>query len=484
VCSSDLAEVVGQGPVVTNSASYGVNGARTNCAGLTLAVIDLGFNNLTQARTNGDAPAANITFVHNLTTDPTFEGGIKRHGTGVLEAFFDHCPGAAAWHLYRIDVLADLETAIIDARDNNVSVIAHSLAYFNTGWADNSGDACAAINQLSSPNRTLIFTSAGNHAQEHWQGNFSSPDSDAWHDWSTGDESIDISVPNNQSIDARLSWNTAAGAADYDLYLYNATETTELDRSVEAGARFEGLEWPNNTGATQIVRLKVFHRSGGTPEFELFTPTNGAVTWLELEHQVTQSSTPSPSNCITFRVVSVGAVAHGDFGNVTGANNIQPYSSRGPTNGGFAMPDLVGPTNTIGFTYPGGFGGTSSAAPNAAGAAAAFWASAPGLNGFGLTELLRSKAGRLHDWGTTGVDNTYGAGGIALFAFAPNTSWVDRHLPNFDGYPVLPYFYVHHAQTNTPANGRVVILSGSYPEPITLAKPMTYHSIGTAVLGQ
>lgn len=465
--------VVGEGPAATNSDDYRNNGA--NCNGLIVAVIDEGFQGLTAARTNGDAPATGVTTQINYTSSGFESGGT--HGTGVVEALFDHCTGAT-WRLYKIDSLTDMGTAVNDAIAQGVDVISHSLSRYNTGWADNTGDACAAANNATS-NGILFFTSAGNRAEQHWQGNFNAgSDGDGWHNWTANDETIDIVMPAWDGAGFYLAWDTTGGTYDYDLYLYNDTLTTVLASSTNGGNNYEEFVWQNSTSSPQTVHLTVFRDSGGTTALEVFVHGGGT-----FQHAMAANSTTSPSNCTN--AISVGAVDHGDFGSAPGTTGIiEDYSSQGPSNSGMTLPDLVGPTNTTGFTYSGGFGGTSCATPNAAGTAATFWSSAPALNATGVNHLIARQARIFRDWGTTGRDNIYGDGGVQLHTFHANTVWVDRSAGNTSGSATLPYYYLSHAQSVAASGGRAVFLGGSYPEPITLNKNLLYETIGsTALLG-
>jgi hypothetical protein len=468
-------QVPGEGPMVTNSDDYRNNGA--NCTGLTIAVIDVDYDNLTQARNNGDAPPAGVTTQINYTPNP-FED-VEAHGTGCLEAAFDHCPGAT-WRLYKIDSLTDLGRAVNDAVNSGVDVISHSLGWFNTGWADDSGGACAAATQAANAG-ILFFTAAGNSAQEHWQGGFNDPNGNGWHDWVNGDETIDIRIPPSGGGRFYLSWDTAGGTFDYDLYLYDATLTNVLASSTNSGNNYESFSWTNTATVTQTVHLAVFRFSGGTTDMEVFT--YGSAIWQE--HIIAQGSTASPNNCTDPLIVSVGAVDWTDYSDPPGSNNIMNYSSRGPSNGGMTLPDLVGPTNTTGFTYPFGFGGTSCATPNAAGTAAAFWSSALTLSAEGVRHLVFEQAEIFKDWGAGGNDNTYGRGGISLHTFHANTVWVDRRVGNTIGSATLPYFFVADAQSAAVSGGRIVFLGQSYPEPVTLNKNLLYETIGwPALLGE
>jgi len=477
----DQGPVDGEGPwaTVTNSAGYRDNGA--DCSGLTIGVIDGGWDNLTEVRNNGDGPAtvALIDYTGNPFEDP----GAGTHGTGVLEAVFDHCPGAT-YRLYKIGARTDTGPAVTDAINHDVDVIAHSISWFNMGWADDSGDVCTAANDAAN-NDILFFTASGNYAEAHWQGDFNGPEGNGWHNFAPGDETININMPANSRASFYLSWDTLGGTYNYDFYLYDATFANVLGQGVSGGNNYEEIWYTNNTGAAQTVHLAIWRASGGITEMEVFMHTwAGVVTWQE--HAVARGSTTTPSNCTRPNVISVGAVDWNSFGSAPGAPNIiESYSSQGPSNSGMNLPDVTGPTNTTGFTYPGGFSGTSCAAPNAAGATAAFWSSVAAMSEEAVRYLIFEQAGIFKDWGDGGNDDVYGWGGIRLHDHHANTVWVDRRHNNVAGLATAPYYYVAHAQNAAVSGGRVVFLGQNYPEVLTLNKNLTYETIGwPAVLGE
>jgi hypothetical protein len=471
--------VVGEGPGTNVINSMGYRDAGSNGSGLTIAVIDVGYQGLSAAQNNGDGPIAANTARIDYATGGFESGGT--HGTGCVEAAFDHCPGAT-WRLYKVDTDADIGTAVTNAIANGVDIITHSLSWMNLGWPDDSGTACAAANQASNAG-ILFFTSAGNYALEHWQGNFNSgAGSASWHDWVNGDEALTLSVPPSTTRAAKfdLSWNTAGGT-DYDIYLYDASLSTVLASGTSGGTTYESISWMNTGPLAVTVHLAIHRFSGGAAEFEIFGTESAG--W---EYRVADGSTSSPSNASGVNVLSVGAVPWNVYASASGNNPIANYSSQGPSNSGMLLPDFVGPTNTSGFTYA-SFGGTSCATPNAAGAICAFWSDELPHGGNAVRWLALEQARTLwRDWGAPGLDNVYGFGPCRIVGWVANTTWVARGYGNVANHPSAPYFTIAAGQNATTPGGRMLIFpGGTFPENITLDKVMRVESAGgTAQIGQ
>jgi hypothetical protein len=396
---------------VTGSAPYrdlGLDGS-----GLTIAVIDGGFTLFGAAQTEGDAPPPSAVVLFDYTGDAVFAaGGV--HGTACVETIYEHAPGAS-YRLYKVDSLIDLNTAVADAIANGVDVISHSLSWFNTGWADNSGQACAAANAAAAAG-ILFFTAAGNRARQHWQGDFVDLDGDTLHEWSGTDTGLDIAVPPGGTANLYLSWDPVTGPMDYDLLLVDGAGTT-LASSAAGPGTYEALFWTNTGFTTVTTRVQVKKISGASTEIELFLyPEN--VTFDLAEYAMATNSTTSPSNATHPNVVSMGAVPYNEF---TRANYsfgiIARYSGNGPSNDGMLLPDLVGPTNTRSLVYD-RFGGTSCATPNAAGFAAVLWSCDPAELPAVVLERIRDWADCERDFGARGPDMTYGNGGCWLPEYA------------------------------------------------------------------
>ena len=439
-------DVVGEGPAATGSEDYRDEGA--DGTGLVIAVIDADYAGLTAAQNNGDAPS-NPT-IRNFTTQP-FQN-TSAHGTGCLEAIFDHCPGAT-YRLYKTDSLTDLQTAVNECISNGVDVITRSVSDYNLGWFDDQGAACAAANAAGQAG-ILFFASAGNRARQHWQGTFNAGlGASDFHDWTTGDELLAITMSAGDRINFYLSWNASGpGNDDYDLFLFDSTGSSLLASSTNGGENYEAFSYTNNLPGTVTVNLAVQKLAGSAPaEIEVFGHTGGTVSW---EWFTQSSSTTSPSNATNTNVISVGAVTWSNFGSPNGTTGLLAgYSSQGPTNSGRRVPDLVGPTDTTALNYPSGFGGTSCATPNTAGTAGALWSSEPAFAADAIRWLLVEQAEHFADWGGAGPGNSYGAGGAFLWPHETGTTWLSRDYLNVGNLPTGPLWTLSAAEQATPNGG-------------------------------
>ncbi|GGD57443.1 hypothetical protein GCM10011514_21940 [Emticicia aquatilis] len=448
-----------EGPTTMNSDSYsGVGGS-----GIRVAIIDSGFGSLSSAVSGGHCPTpaymwrngSQVATVASMTLGDV-------HGTACVETVYDHVPNAT-FELYDVGNDTEKGAAVNLCQAHGVKVISMSLSTYNTGWADDTGAACVAANDAGSSG-ILFFTSCGNRAQTHWEGSFSDSDADNWHNWSGSDEQNNRTAGPGDYIRASLSWNPVANS-DYDVYIYRASDNTVLASSTNSGLTFEDVGWTNTSGSSVSIYIAVKKIGSASPTFEIFSHDDGSA----YQYQVASGSNTSPSNSTNDNVLSVGAVPYTSYGSAAGTSGIiASYSSQGPTNSGNLAPAISSATNTTTFVYGGSFGGTSCATPNAAGMAAAFWSGNSYLDGTGVRQILLKKAQIYKDWGTSGVDYIYGNGGVFLYDYEANTRYMYRGANNTTGLTTRPFYTFAQAQTNTPNNGKVVILGGTYGENLVL----------------
>ncbi len=390
-------------------------------AGLTIAVLDLGFGQGI-ARLQGLDELPPPERLETLSFDAA--GGLAgtnaygnrtNHGELVAQTVYDYAP--AATYLFvnyhsEADFLAAIDALV--ARRPDIVVHANSFIegpFDGTGWAARAVDRVAAAG-------ALWFNSAGNYAQLHWSGPWADPDSDGDLDWPNGD-GWTFERGAGQPITFALSWPSPA-----------SSPPTDIDLSLEAlGA----------DGAWTPVRVSTDRQSEGAPPAERIVGYSPPVDGT-FRLRAVRVSGPSPTGPLTLfsreiPLAAIGGTVEGSVptpGDAVGAiavgatdwrgNALKPYSGQGPTADGRLKPDLVAPTNTRvqGPTGPRAVGGTSNAAPNAAGAAAVFLAAERRA---GLTlNANDARAGLVAlalDLGLPGPDGAFGAGRIRVSTDPP-----------------------------------------------------------------
>ena len=402
-----------EGVSLTGASSWQTSGYKG--AGLKIAVIDLGFDNLTETKAHGDLPSTVITHDYTgagLETDTV-------HGTAVAEAVYDMAPDAQLY-LYKIGDEVDLAAAKNDSITNGINIINHSVGWVNTGAYNGTGIICNIANDART-NGILWVNSAGNYAAKHYEGIFTDTDGDGWHQYisSPVDEINWISASAGEYISVFLSWDdwypsvdSPASCEDYDLYLTNSSGTTIITGSANGqdcslgSSPTEGFYYlvpPGGSGSYGII-IENFSTTRNC-DMKLYTFRHD----LQSNNRTPSGSFMSPADATG--VMAVGAIASSSW--TTGPQ--ESFSSKGPTtnwNGATPRikPDIAGPDNVDSFTY-GHWFGTSASSPHVAGAAALVWQRFPS---FTVNQVQSYLEGNAIDMGTAGKDNIYGSGRLNL----------------------------------------------------------------------
>jgi len=408
------ADIESEGVNLTSASSYHSSGYTGS--GVKVAVIDVGFDNLSSAISNGDLPNTIIkidcTWASCVSADFSSSSETIEHGTAVAEIVYDMAPGA---NLYLIKVAdtSDLWDAEEYAINHGIDVINHSLVVFNTNFYDgecyNSNPVCTANHAYN--HGILWVNAAGNEAKRHYEATFTDLDGNGWHNVSGGDETINISAGAGQTIEVYLTWDAWPSTnQDYDLYLYNGSSALVASSENSQTGRQEPIEdisynVPSDGAGIYDLRIK-----------KISATSNHRLELYSLYHNLTPAVA---SSCLLNPADAEGAMAVGaiDCSNWTGPQ--ETSSSRGPTNDGRIKPDICGPDNVSNYTYaPFLFGGTSAASPHVAGAAALILDKYPGYSVFELWNALTSSA---IDMGDPGKDDIYGCGRLNLGGGGNNT---------------------------------------------------------------
>lgn len=382
--------------------------------GVTVGVIDEGF------RLSSPAIAGQVGAYRGFG-----ETGDGLHGTAVADVVSDTAPGTEL-HLAAVGPTTNRQEyreAVQWLRASGADVVVDAGSYLGS---DVEGVREVAKNAADD---VAFVTSTGNYAQRHWNG-VHRPVSDETVVAGDGDRQAPLTSGGegdstvggwlrvggdrhggvSGSADAtarewvrfggdrrnRLGTNTVAGRvtlsatwqgdADYDLYLVRQTDAGEVVWARSTGDT-AGREHLSTVVPRGRYAVAVGYDGGadGETQLELFASHR-------LAANTSAGSLTAPATAEG--VIAVGAVAdHGD--------GAATFSSRGPAPGGHPGVDLVAPDDGPGA------GGTSFAAPYAAGTIALLQSEYPAV---GATRVGTVVATAASDVGPTGVDPATGHG--------------------------------------------------------------------------
>ena len=438
-------------------------------AGVTVGIISDGIFGLADAIASGDLPATTLTrdganklvsttggiISTSLRADGDLEGGLGgaatgAEGTAILEIVHDIAPGA---QLRFANFATDLEfIAAVDFLAANSDVVIDDISFTGKPYdqsSDVSTNTAAELNNATNPIRGY-YTSVDNFALKHYQGTYVDSGSDGTslfgvsgnlHQFGPASGTTDCFVLNTRISNVillgpgqvaviQLTWDDTFGAAttDYDLYV-RTNDTGQLvasSTSDNPGVTKEPTETVAfvNSGASARfydIFIQNFANASAPKTFDMFAVAGGlsCSDGTILNFNTLGSSVPAQSDA-GGGVISVGAIGAGD----PGIDDIESFSSRGPTNNGVIKPDVaaidgVAVTGSGGF--PSTFFGTSAAAPHVAGLAALLLEVNPGLLGgeqgddpaADRAALRAAIVDNAVDLGAAGVDNTFGSGRVA-----------------------------------------------------------------------
>ena len=336
------------------------------------------------------------------TIEPQFAFETGAHGIACAEVVRSLAPGADI-HLVRVNGLTALENAVAWAVREEIDIVSMSMSFFNESFYDGTGSINQQMDILVSGG-VLMVTSAGNYARQHYAAEFQDLDKDGRHEFPWGSEYLPIDLPTGDTR-INLIWDDygRCGSTDLDGYIYDA----DL-RLVGRSTRAQNPD-NNNCHPTESITARVseegwhyllIHKDSGRPNvrFDVLTRA-GTIFNAQAEGSVTDPGSHP-------HVLTVGAVEVDGYR----FNDVEGFSSQGPTNGGEFKPDIAGPDGLTTSVYgPGRFYGTSAATPAVAAAIALLMAQNPDLGPFEAANVLRASAitdGPL--W--TGDDPGLGAG--------------------------------------------------------------------------
>ncbi len=382
--------------------------------GVKVAIIDGGFKGADKLPK--DLP---VRRWHRDYTGRGIYAGTDAHGTACAEIIYDVAP-AAELYLYKVIDIVDLENAKDRCIQNGVAIVNYSATWVGEGFGDGRGIICDIVNDAAD-NGILWVNAVGNYAQKHYASFWRDRDDDNRHDFAAGDDMVNFvdEIKIGEAIRVTLTWDDwPTTTADYDLYLYHQDEfgnITERSKSTDVqgadgGAPVEFLEYRAGLGGTYGISVV---RVGEAEPKKL-----RVWSWHhDIEYPVPAGSLGIPSDARGS--LSVGAILQDQWD----LGILASYSSRGPTADGRIKPDLVAPAGvtTASYGVERLFGGTSSATPHVAGAAALLKSANPAL---ARDELWQALVEATVDIGAPGKDDSTGYGKLVLSVPAPQIASV------------------------------------------------------------
>lgn len=396
--------------------------------GVVIAVLDLGFgaSRIPVLQRRRELPPTSR--LETVSFDARFGlagrnayGNATNHGELVAQTVYDFAP-AARYLFVNYHTEQEFLSAVDWIIQRRPDVVVHSNSFIE-GTFDGDGAPARAVDRAAEAGIAWV-NSAGNYAQRHWEGPWADADEDDVLDW-PGTPGWTFAVDPGRPITFALSWEQDEGAevTDLDLVLERRdaggwVEVAASRDSQQDGARSSERFTGVPSGGGGEFRLRVVLASGPPPP--------GRITVFSREIAMDALGDPAPGSVPTpgdaDGSITVGAVAWA-------SNGLKAYSSRGPTDDGRMKPDIVAPTNTRVLTASGprSVGGTSNAAPNAAGAIA-LMIGARRLAGAPLTldQLRDLLATQALDLGIPGPDDQFGAGRIRVDVDPPEITLTRR----------------------------------------------------------
>jgi subtilisin family serine protease len=258
-------------------------------------------------------------------------------------------------------------------------------------WSDGEGGGAVheALTRIvgtgDAPGDILCIACAGNTAQRHWSGPFHR-DAEGFHQWQSGQKDNLLTPWGDDRVSAELY---CSPHADYELSVHDtqtgASVGQALTRASSSDRSYAVVRFAPENGHKYCVRVR------GTPGQQ------GSFHVIALHGYLEQTTA---RGSISFPADGAEVLA---LGAVTPEGQRMYYSACGP-NSPRPKPDLVAPVPFPSFWRSQPFGGTSAAAPQAAGLAALLWSCHPNWTANKVRTSLRASANDLgprgHDWET------------------------------------------------------------------------------------
>ncbi len=409
--------------------------------GVKIGILDQGFDGYRDLLGHGLPLSVTVeSFVPGIAVDQTN----VTHGTAVAEVIHDVAPEAKLYLVYYDGGDVSMGNAVEWLLNQGVQIISHSAGGLAAPMNGTGRDA--ELVDLAAQAGALWVNSAGNSANQHYRGEYTDTNDDGVHEFAPDKTLLGFQSSTDRTTQIVLTWDDWAsdGAQDLELFLL------DVDGNVLASSRNT-----RDNGRSPVQQILYKFDDSRT----YFVAIHGIKVDRALRidlviHETSNMELVDPNGSLATPGDAIGSLTVGAV--FWRTNELEPFSSRGPTSDGRIKPDLVGPDGVSNAIFaPDKFYGTSAAAPHVAGAAALIWSAYPQSTASEIRQYLISNT---VDLLATGVDNSTGAGLLLLPSPPPTPTLLPPTSTPEPGQPT-----VTPAPTATPR--RVVIVTPSRPRP-------------------
>jgi subtilisin family serine protease len=450
--------------------------------GVKIGILDQGFDGYRDLL--GTRLPLSVTaqsFVPGVAVDGT---GLT-HGVAVAEIIHAAAPDAQLFLAHYDGGDVSMGNAVEWLMRQGVNIISHSAGGLAAPM-DGTGRDAELADQVAAVGR-LWINSAGNAANQHYRGTFTDSNGDLIHEFAPDKTTLGFQSDPAGLTQIILNWNDwgKGGTQDLDLFLLDA------DGNIIASAR-------NTRDGDRPPVEQILFQFDDSRTYFLTINCVKVTQPLRLDlyiHQTSNLEMADPNGSLATPGDARGALTVGAA--YWRTDELEPFSSRGPTTDGRIKPDLVGPDGVLSDIFaPDRFFGTSAAAPHIAGAAAVVWSAYPSATADEIKLYLTTNTIDLME---PGVDAATGAGRLLLPAppAAPTITSTPVNTPVSTGTPApndtptstfapdQPSPTAPPSVIKTPTPPRIVIVTpiGSRPRPPVQSSAPDGSWIGLIAIG-